>query len=428
MAKVHADLEQVMISAAEDMGVASGRLATGQITVEEWRDAMRDGVRRLHTSSTALAQGGFNKISDVGVGRLESRIASELGYLEKFAAQIADGTQRVSWIDPVTGERMIDGRFASRASMYAESGHATMENARRGINAIDGVTHERRVLDDVENCDDCVGYALEGWQPIGTLPEIGDSQCMTNCRCEFEYKTIEDRNEQADGAEPPDVLTTAYERNTEGMLQWAARAENIGQTDANGQSAFYETVRRLGYDALPQKVSAEEYERLVAAGGKVMVRGVPEQAMAQQLISGRYYAGSGGWSNGIFTATGERAEQTAAAFARMGESPSPSLVKMVLNADAKVIDVESVRAEVERWRGVIASRIEAANAIGDIGAAADARRAFAVVGDPGTLAALMGYDVISLPRVVNASMGVDFTEYVLLNRGAVSMLSAPIPL
>lgn len=69
MAKVHADLEQVMISAAEDMGVASGRLATGQITVEEWRDAMRDGVRRLHTSSTALAQGGFNKISDVGVGR-----------------------------------------------------------------------------------------------------------------------------------------------------------------------------------------------------------------------------------------------------------------------------------------------------------------------------------------------------------------------
>ena len=34
MAKVHKDAERIMEAAAQDMGVASGRLATGQITVE----------------------------------------------------------------------------------------------------------------------------------------------------------------------------------------------------------------------------------------------------------------------------------------------------------------------------------------------------------------------------------------------------------
>lgn len=187
MAKVHKDAERIMEAAAQDMGVASGRLATGQITVEEWRDAMRDASRRLHTSSTALAQGSWESVSAREWGYAGAKIKSEYQYLEKFAQDIARGKVPVYTIDPETGERIPSGRFMARASMYAESGHGTAEASRRRSAIDEGAKWERRVLDDAENCDDCIGYALEGWQPIGTLPEIGDSQCASNCRCSFEY-------------------------------------------------------------------------------------------------------------------------------------------------------------------------------------------------------------------------------------------------
>ena len=187
MAKIHQDVERMMEAAAQDMGRASGQLASGRITVEEWRDAMRDASRRLHTSSTALAQGSWDGVSAREWGYAGAKLKSEYAYLEKFAQDIASGKQAVFTIDPETGERIPSGRFMARASMYAESGHGTLEASRRRSAIDEGAKWERRVLDDAENCDDCIGYALEGWQPIGTLPEIGDSQCASNCRCSFEY-------------------------------------------------------------------------------------------------------------------------------------------------------------------------------------------------------------------------------------------------
>ena len=195
MAKVHADMEQVMISAAEDMGRVSAQLADGSITVEAWRDAMREASRHIHTSATALAQGSWDGVSAREWGYAGAKIKSEYKYLEPFAQDIASGKVPVYTIDPETGERIPAGQFMARASMYAESGHGTLEASRRRGEQEAGAQWERRVLDDAENCDDCVEYALMGWQPIGTLPEIGDSACKSNCRCTFEF---------ADGAKPGD--------------------------------------------------------------------------------------------------------------------------------------------------------------------------------------------------------------------------------
>jgi hypothetical protein len=191
MPNPHADLEQVMVSAANDMGRASASLAHGEINVDAWRDAMRTASRNTHTAATALAQGEWGNVSSREWGHAGARLRSEYAYLEAFAQQISDGTQRVSWIDATTGERMLDGRFASRAAQYAEAGHGTMEASIRRTEIDNGSEWERRVLDDVENCDGCMAAALEGWQPIGTLPEIGTQECGSNCRCEWEYATGE---------------------------------------------------------------------------------------------------------------------------------------------------------------------------------------------------------------------------------------------
>ena len=43
----------------------------------------------------------------------------------------------------------------------------------------------------VHNCDDCVGYAAQGWQAEGVLPVPGEaSQCLGNCRCTLDRKEV----------------------------------------------------------------------------------------------------------------------------------------------------------------------------------------------------------------------------------------------
>jgi len=44
----------------------------------------------------------------------------------------------------------------------------------------------------VHNCNGCLEQAGLGWQPIGTLDEIGAEECGNNCRCEFEYRNSKD--------------------------------------------------------------------------------------------------------------------------------------------------------------------------------------------------------------------------------------------
>jgi len=44
----------------------------------------------------------------------------------------------------------------------------------------------------VHNCNGCLEQASLGWQPIGTLDDIGDEECNMNCLCNFEYRKAGD--------------------------------------------------------------------------------------------------------------------------------------------------------------------------------------------------------------------------------------------
>lgn len=194
MASMHQDIADLMVKTATEMGEATADLARGVSTVEAWHEAMASRLQVLHQSAAGLAHGTMD-LPDAERTAIQRRIESELQYLSKFANQVADGTQRVSWIDSETGERMVDGQFVNRAAMYANAGHATLEESNRRLQAENGAQWERRLLDDAENCQDCIEYAELGWQEIGTLPEIGDSSCASNCRCVFEYSGSDEQPE-----------------------------------------------------------------------------------------------------------------------------------------------------------------------------------------------------------------------------------------
>ncbi len=78
---------------------------------------------------------------------------------------------------------------------------------------------ERRVLGHpkTEHCADCPPLAAMGWQPAGTLPDIGDTECEGRCLCHFVYSdSIEQPEVKGEKPKPPakelteEVIPIAY--------------------------------------------------------------------------------------------------------------------------------------------------------------------------------------------------------------------------
>lgn len=158
-----------------EMNAVSQQLMEGKIDLNDWRMEMREHLRTIHSAQAAAANGGFDRMTQADWGRVGGKLRYQYERLDLMASQIQYGAQP------------LDGRMMQRVRMYAQSGHATYEETRRDAERERGMSLERRVLGAAEHCDDCVEYSAEGWQPLGTLPRIGDSVCMTNCKCHFEF-------------------------------------------------------------------------------------------------------------------------------------------------------------------------------------------------------------------------------------------------
>lgn len=153
------------------------QLDSGAISLTEWREAFSVELRRAHFQTFALGRGGWNQMDASARSAVAERLTAEYDYLREFAAQIANGD-----VSP--------DQLAARMQLYTNHLQASFWEGRDGAMSDSGYTEERRVLNPgAAHCDDCVGYAEQGWQPIGTLPVPGeDCQCIANCQCDFEYQ------------------------------------------------------------------------------------------------------------------------------------------------------------------------------------------------------------------------------------------------
>ena len=89
-------------------------------------------------------------------------------FLDNFARQIADGTQR------------LDGTFLRRVALYNNAGRETYHLFERNAMRNSGYDEERRVLGQADHCDECVSESAAGWRPIGQMIPIGQRICKTN--------------------------------------------------------------------------------------------------------------------------------------------------------------------------------------------------------------------------------------------------------
>jgi hypothetical protein len=182
-AVVNAALEQTVIGSQSEMMLLSERLQSGSLSITEWRAGMAEQIKIIQTSEAALARGGWAQMTQSDWGWVGSQVKAQYKYLDNFARQIANG------------EQPLNGRFLQRVKMYAQAGRSMFQEFRRRYMRIyKGATEERRVLGIAEHCETqgdllgCVELAQKSWQPIGTLPAIGNAPCMVNCKCEFTFK------------------------------------------------------------------------------------------------------------------------------------------------------------------------------------------------------------------------------------------------
>ena len=122
-------------------------MQTGDITIQDWVLKMRELIKDTYRAEYELAIGGRENMTPADYGRLGGILQEQYRYLQGFADDLAQG-------------KLTLGQAQYRARMYIDSATQAFERAK------------------------AASYGL-------TLPQYpgdGSTQCLSNCRCEWDIK------------------------------------------------------------------------------------------------------------------------------------------------------------------------------------------------------------------------------------------------
>jgi len=147
-------------------------------------------------------------------------------------------------------------------------------------------------------------------------------------------------------------------------------------------------------------VPGKELTKIIEKGGhKELYRGLTESVYVDQFKTGPYFAGSGVYGNGTYTAYGRNSVAIAYSYSSQMDD---TVLRMALDKDAKVVDFKTLWASMEEEL----SRLGPNNDLDK-----------ELLTDPGRYALLKGYDAIDVPE----------SEFmVVLNRKALYIQEEPI--
>lgn len=171
-------LDGFIKATTEEMGAISTQLVSGELTLAEWQAQMMVMSKDVNLAGAALNEGGWYNMSQADFGKAGNKIRGEYGYLNNFANEIADGTQK------------LDGTLANRAKLYGEQGRVSYYDFAEKSAREDGYEEERSVLSPSESCDVCVSEDSLGWRPLGQVIPIGDRTCLSRCNCFMQYRAV----------------------------------------------------------------------------------------------------------------------------------------------------------------------------------------------------------------------------------------------
>ena len=171
----------------------------------------------------------------------------------------------------------------------------------------------------------------------------------------------------------------------------------------NGEPISNYVNSKIGYDALPKVVSADEFtqlsqEKQILYCGVTYYKDISANEMVEQFKTGRFYCGRGVYGNGTYTDYDEKVAQYYAYDS--GITSNGQVMEMLFSDDAKTISFLDIYTEYEKT--------------GIHKLTANKREAFQdVIGDVGVYVAIKGYDAILLDGFQNKN------HVVILNRSKI---------
>lgn len=238
-----------------DLATITNLLLENKITVATWEDAVSTTIKKGVVQSYLAGKGGTYQLKPKDKGILGQALGNEYGYLRQFSQAILDG-------------ELSAAQIADRANKYADSFHKYYERGRSEGHKNNGYRWELWVTSGSGMvCPDCMGYAMQRWQRIGSLPGIGTaSSCRMRCRCHKEYST--------ELNQPQDSLLL----NKHGWLNM--------KTTANKLDEISQKLEEISSILISDKLSTAD---LIASSGKrtlYMGEPTPEDLAKIKLLTG----------------------------------------------------------------------------------------------------------------------------------------------
>ncbi len=145
------------------------------------------------TVAGAMALKGNEPLTNAELYALDRQTKKQYEYLDKFEREVVSNPPReiadLSSVIIIAGPPpMTPGQFIARAESYGNSVWEVQNVGREVARRSEVFSAERRVHAKPpghHECRTCIEQSARGWQPVGTLLEIGDSECMGNCDCYF---------------------------------------------------------------------------------------------------------------------------------------------------------------------------------------------------------------------------------------------------
>lgn len=172
---VRAEIDLALEAAQLRLAALAESLRVGGISLDAWIIEMRRAIKQVHLYSAAAARGGWAQMSQADYGRVGTLVREQYGYLENFANEIVDGL-------------ILDGRFLRRVALYGSAGRRTFHRVEQLEMQLRAMDEERSVLNPADHCEECIAEAAKGWVPLGTVIPIGERTCLTNCKCDMDYR------------------------------------------------------------------------------------------------------------------------------------------------------------------------------------------------------------------------------------------------
>jgi len=128
------------------------QLYTGDISIGQWQESMKQAIREAHSSNAAIGKGGWDLMEPADWGRLGPQMQNQYRYLQGFAEHIETNRDTVSL-----------KHIKARAKLYGDSaaGSAVLMEA---------------------------GVVFEAKLPY--MPKDGSTECLNRCHCKWLHNQV----------------------------------------------------------------------------------------------------------------------------------------------------------------------------------------------------------------------------------------------